>query len=185
MRLSLEYAGRPSRSEPNLDQLYTPWRMPYIKRKRASGSAACVFCDIPSRDEATPGNLILARGADSYAVLNRYPYTFGHTLVVPYAHRSSPESLPMDTLAEVMSMSNRVMRVLSEIANPDGFNIGANIGAAAGAGIAAHFHFHIVPRWAGDANFMVSIGDTQTIAAELSTIHQQMRQTWRALYGAA
>jgi len=166
-----------------LDQLYTPWRIKYIKRKRESGLAGCVFCDIPARDESAPDNLIIARGKNNYAVLNRYPYTFGHCMVVPYAHSSSPESLPAETLAELMTMSNRIMRVLSEIANPDGFNIGANIGAAAGAGIAAHFHFHIVPRWSGDTNFMVSIGETQTIAAELSTIRQQMRETWRGLYG--
>ena len=166
-----------------MNQLYTPWRMKYIQRKRESGLAGCVFCDMPARDEAAPGNLIIARGADNYVVLNRYPYTFGHTMVVPYAHCSSPESLPVEALAEVMTLSNRVMRVLSEIANPDGFNIGANIGAAAGAGIAAHFHFHIVPRWSGDANFMVSIGETQTIAAELATIRQQMRETWQRLYG--
>ena len=159
--------------------------MPYIKRKRESGIGGCVFCDIPARDESAPGNLLVARGTDNYAVLNRYPYTFGHTLVVPYAHFSSPESLPVETLAELMAMSNQVMRVLSEIANPAGFNIGANIGAAAGAGIAAHFHFHIVPRWSGDANFMVSIGKTQTIAAELSTIRQQMRDTWSEIYGSA
>lgn len=168
-----------------MDQLFTPWRIQYIKRKRESGLAGCVFCDIPARDESAPGSLLIVRGAENYAVLNRYPYTFGHTLVVPYAHRSSPESLSAETLAEVMTMSNRVMRVLGEIANPAGFNIGANIGAAAGAGIAAHFHFHIVPRWSGDANFMVSIGETQTIAAELSTIRQQMRETWQGLYGSA
>ncbi len=168
-----------------MDQLYTPWRMPYIKRKRGSGAVGCLFCDLPSRDEAAPDNLIVARGADCYAVLNRYPYTFGHTLVVPYAHSPSLESLSAAVLAEVMSMSNCAMRVLRELANPDGFNIGANIGAAAGAGIAAHFHFHIVPRWPGDANFMVSIGETQTIAAELTVIRQQMRETWRVLYGAA
>ncbi len=167
-----------------MDQLYTPWRMPYIKRKRGSADG-CLFCELPSRDAAAADNLLVARGAGCFAVLNRYPYTFGHTLVVPYAHSPSPESLPAGVLTEVMSMSNRVMRVLRELAHPDGFNIGANIGAAAGAGIAAHFHYHIVPRWSGDANFMVSIGETQTIAEELSVIRQQMRETWRGLYGAA
>ncbi len=168
-----------------MQQLYTPWRRQYIQRKGESGLAGCVFCDIPSRDEAAAGNLLLARGKDNYAVLNRYPYTFGHSLIVPYTHIASPEALPAQTLAEVMTMANRAMRVINEVAKPDGFNIGANIGAAAGAGIAAHFHFHVVPRWSGDANFMVSIGETQTIAAELSAIQQQLRETWQGLYDSA
>lgn len=103
-------------------------------------------------------------------------------MIVPYKHAASPEELPTAALTELAVMTNRVMRVLREIADPPAFNLGANIGAAAGAGIASHYHFHVVPRWPGDANFMVTTGGTQTVPDTLANIHSRMQATWKDLY---
>ncbi len=166
-----------------MKQLYSPWRMNYIKGgPRKDG---CIFCEMVQRADDAGETLLVARSAHNYAVLNRYPYTFGHLLIVPYVHLSSPELMPAEALTDLALMTNRVLRVLREIVAPDGFNIGANIGSAAGASIAAHYHFHIVPRWNGDANFMTSIGETRTIPDTLPSIQRQLRDKWEELYGAS
>ena len=162
-----------------MQQLYTPWRMDYIKRgPRRDG---CLFCKMAQQAEDAEDSLLVARSAHNFIALNRYPYSYGHLLVVPYAHLSSPEDMSAAALADAAQLTNRALQVLRDIANPDGFNIGANIGAAAGASVAAHYHFHIVPRWKGDANFMTSIGATRTIPDSLPKIQRQLREKWREL----
>ena len=161
-----------------MNHIYTPWRLGYIKGDKSKGG--CVFCKLAAQERDPLESLVVARGEHCFVVLNRYPYTFGHTIIVPCAHHSTPEDYPPETLAELTQMTNRAMRALRSIANPDGFNIGANIGAAAGASIAGHYHFHVVARWVGDANFMLPIGDTQTIAATLTDACKQMREAWQA-----
>ena len=169
-----------------MPQLWTPWRMPYISSKRTGNyKAGCLFCRIQARPEDDARQTVFARSTHSFALLNRYPYTFGHSMVAPYAHVSTPEDLPPEALQDMTLMTNRVMRALRHIANPPAFNIGANIGAEAGAGIAAHYHFHVVPRWSGDANFMVAIGDTQTVPDTLANIHGRLCAAWQELYGDA
>ena len=169
-----------------MPQLWTPWRMPYISRKRSGDyQDGCLFCHIKARPADDAQRLVFARSTHSFALLNRYPYTFGHSMIVPFAHVSTPEDLPPAALTDMTLMSNRVMRALRHIADPPAFNIGANIGAEAGAGIAAHYHFHVVPRWPGDANFMVAIGDTRTVPDTLANIHGRLRDAWLALYGEA
>ena len=169
-----------------MPQLWTPWRMPYISRKRSGDHKnGCLFCRILARPQDDAEHEVFARSTHSFALLNRYPYTFGHSMVVPYAHVSTPEDLPPEALQDMTLMTNRVMRALRHIADPPAFNIGANIGAEAGAGIAAHYHFHVVPRWPGDANFMVAIGDTQTVPDTLANIHRRLCEAWRELYGDA
>lgn len=159
--------------------------MEYVGAKRGGGSQdACLFCAIGMQPAADDRDTVIARSVHSFALLNRYPYTFGHTMIVPLAHVSTPEDLPAAALNDITAMSNRVMRVLREVADPPAFNIGANIGPAAGAGIASHYHFHIVPRWPGDANFMVTVGGTQTVPDTLANIQQKMRATWSDLFGA-
>ena len=118
-------------------------------------------------------------------MLNRYPYTYGHTMIIPFAHVASIEDMSVDALSDLMAMTSRVMRVMRTIADPPGFNIGANIGAAAGAGIVSHFHFHVVPRWHGDANFMVTVAGTQTVPDTLSNIAQKIRANWEAVDGSS
>ena len=163
-----------------MHQLWNPWRLEYVKG-RGKASDSCIFClDQPASAASAQ---IIARSSHTFALLNRYPYTYAHTMIVPFEHVSTPEELAADALTDMMLMSNRLMRVLRKLAEPAGFNLGANIGAAAGAGIAAHYHFHVVPRWSGDANFMVTIGETQTIPDTLANIAREMRATWEALYG--
>lgn len=167
-----------------MNQLWTPWRMAYIKDKRKDKYASgCLFCAIAARPDDGAGSEVFARSSHSFALLNRYPYTFGHSMIVPFQHVATPEDLPAEALADMALMTNRVMRTLREIADPPAFNIGANIGAAAGAGIAAHYHFHVVPRWPGDANFMATIGATQTVPDTLDNLQRKIKAAWQELYG--
>lgn len=134
----------------------------------------CIFCIEQSKPDG-PGNLIAYRGALAYVILNRYPYTSGHLMVVPFAHEPSLEQLDPATRAEIMELASRCMEVLKRIYKPDGFNMGANIGAAAGAGVVGHVHMHIVPRWAGDTNFMSSLGGTRVLPERLEDTYQRVR----------
>ena len=168
-----------------MNHLWTPWRMEYIGDKRKGEYLDnCIFCKLCSQPAADDSDIIIARSSHMFALLNRYPYTYGHAMIVPFEHVSSPEDLPTAALTDLMVMTNRVMRVLREIADPPAFNIGANIGAAAGAGIASHYHFHVVPRWPGDANFMVAVGNTQTVPDTLANIQARMRAAWIELFAA-
>lgn len=164
-----------------MNQIWAPWRMEYIRGK-GKGFDSCVFCQLAAQPEGDAAQHVIARSTHTFATLNRYPYTYAHTMIIPYAHDSSLEDLCAETLSDLMLMTNRTMRVLHEIAQPPAFNIGANIGEAAGAGIAAHFHFHVVPRWNGDHSFMECLGGTRTVPDTLSNIAQQMRAAWSELY---
>ncbi|MYD11417.1 MAG: HIT domain-containing protein [Chloroflexi bacterium] len=165
-----------------LKHLWTPWRMDYIggKRKRERKDS-CIFCQAAGQPDDDLTSHVIARSTHTFVMLNRYPYTYGHTMIIPYDHVASAEDLSGKTLTDLMQAANGVMRVLRAIAAPSGFNLGANIGEAAGAGIASHFHFHVVPRWAGDANFMVTVGGTQTMADTLPNAARKMRQQWERL----
>ena len=164
-----------------MNQLWAPWRLEYIKGKR-EGFDSCLFCQMAEGADDDAARRVIARSSHTFAVLNRYPYTYGHTMVIPYAHAASLEDMTTEALADLMLMTNRTMGALREVADPPAFNIGANIGAAAGAGIAAHFHFHIVPRWDGDHNFMQCIGGARALPDALSNIMEQMREAWLRLY---
>jgi ATP adenylyltransferase len=144
--------------------------MEYIKNPKAT---SCIFCEKPNerQDEA---NLILARGMHSYVMLNAYPYSNGHLLVSPYAHLPGIEDLSEPVLLDLMRMTQRSLAALRAALKPEGVNIGVNIGKAAGAGIDAHLHFHVVPRWGGDTNFM-------TVASEVRVIPQALAETYREL----
>ncbi len=167
-----------------MKHLWTPWRMEYVLDKRGGEVGdSCVFCQLAGQPADTGFDLVIARSSHTFAMLNRYPYTYGHVMIVPYEHVSTQEDMSTAALTDLIVMANRIMRVIRSIANPAGFNIGANIGAAAGAGIAAHYHFHIVPRWPGDANFMVTVGGTQTVPDTLSNILERMQSFWNELYG--
>lgn len=156
--------------------LWTPWRMAYIKGEKKP-IQGCIFCKANDEDD-----YIVARSEHVYVILNRYPYSGGHLMIVPYMHVGSQEDLPVEALTDLMVTTNRAMRTLRELHNPPAFNLGANIGAAAGAGIAEHYHLHIVPRWPGDANFMTSVGDTRIIPDTLENTHQQLQAIWKRLY---
>lgn len=166
-----------------MERLWTPWRMAYIKGE-SQPVDACIFCMKAAHPKDDAAEQVVARSSHTFAALNRFPYANGHVMVVPYQHISSQEDMNTAALTDLMVMTNRTMRVLREYANPPAFNIGANIGAAAGAGIAAHFHFHIVPRWHGDVNFMTSIGDTRVIPDTLERTYSQIKAIWERLYPA-
>ncbi len=158
-----------------MKHLWSPWRMKYIqKHLQADG---CVFCKVqkmPDNEE----NLIVYRGENAYVIMNRFPYTSGHVLVLPYVHENNLEILPEATRAEMMELVTKTMSVLRGTYHPQGFNFGANIGAAAGAGIAPHVHLHIVPRWNGDTNFMSTLGETRVVPEALEDSYWRVRKAW-------
>ena len=126
----------------------------------------CIFCMLQQVEDG-PENLIAFRGRNSFVILNRYPYTSGHLMVVPFVHKANLEELDSETRAEMMELTTRCMSVLRKIYDPQAFNMGANIGEAAGAGVKEHVHIHIVPRWAGDTNFMSVVGEARVLPESL------------------
>lgn len=162
-----------------MDHLWSPWRMKYIQGNEKSSQ--CVFCAAPQQEDGHE-NLIIARGERAFVILNRFPYTSGHLMVVPYAHQPSLPQLDEATRSEMMELLNRGLLALQTVYKPEGFNLGANIGSVAGAGIAEHFHFHIVPRWAGDTNFMSTLAGTRVLPEALEDSFRRIREGWAALF---
>lgn len=163
-----------------MDHLWTPWRMAYIRGEKKPVEG-CIFCNkINAQDDEEQ---IVARSQHVYVTLNLYPYNNGHVMVVPYAHVDTQEALPTEALTDLMLTTNRALGALRRLYNPQAFNLGANIGAAAGAGIAEHYHFHIVPRWAGDVNFMSTVASTRVIPDSLENTYRELRAVWQELYG--
>jgi ATP adenylyltransferase len=162
-----------------MQHLYTPWRMAYIKGEKKPVEG-CVFCNKILADDAV--EQVIARSEYVYVTLNLFPYNNGHLMVVPYDHITSQEDMPIEALTDMMVMTNRALAVLRDAYKPQAFNIGANIGAAAGAGIAAHYHFHVVPRWNGDANFMSTIGNTRVIPDTLDNTFRDLKLVWGKLF---
>jgi ATP adenylyltransferase len=149
--------------------------MAYIKNTQLEDG--CVFCNRPSQPDG-PQNLIVVRGQRAYVILNLFPYTSGHLMIVPYAHQPSLELLEPETRAEMMELMAHAVEVLRGVYHPQGFNLGANIGEMAGAGIAGHIHLHVVPRWAGDTNFMTTLGETRVIPEILEETYRRVRAGW-------
>lgn len=156
-----------------MDYLWTPWRYRYI----ASGTNAqgCIFCEAAAADDDAK-TLVVFRGEKNFIILNRYPYTSGHVMIVPYAHVADLPSADPETLAEMMRLAQRVENALETTYHPEGYNLGMNLGRAAGAGILGHLHLHILPRWAGDANFMTVVGETRVEPEDLSTTYDRIRR---------
>jgi len=159
-------------------QLWAPWRMAYLRGEHDPVDG-CVFCHKVDADDVTEH--VLYRGTTCFTVLNRYPYSNGHMMVVPYAHVSSLTALSDEVLLEVIQSVCRAERVLLDAASPQGFNVGINEGHAAGAGIEEHIHVHIVPRWDGDANYMTVIGGTRVIPESLDETYAMLRPLFDAL----
>jgi ATP adenylyltransferase len=155
--------------------LWSPWRHEYISRTVSENSSpACIFCvakSDPSRDEAT---LVIYRGEENFVILNRYPYTSGHLMIAPYAHLASLTETSRTTTDEMMDLAKRCERALREAYQPEGLNVGMNLGRVAGAGVADHIHLHILPRWSGDTNFMSTIGDTRVLSEDLTTTYRKL-----------
>lgn len=158
-----------------MDHLWSPWRMDYINNK--SEEPQCVFCYAAEQAQDAE-YLILHRGKNAFIMLNLFPYTSGHLMVLPYEHQPSYENLTAETRAEMMELINTATHVLRNVYNPNAFNLGANIGEDAGAGIAPHFHFHIVPRWRGDSNFMSVTSHTRVLPEDLQVSFQRLKAAW-------
>ncbi len=155
-----------------MDYLWSPWRYQYIK----SGGTedGCVFCGIAESSE-DDSNLVVYRGERNYVVLNRYPYTSGHAMVIPYEHDATLEGAPTATLEEMMRLTQRLEGALRRQYRCEGVNMGMNVGQAAGAGVAGHIHMHVLPRWVADANFMTVIGETRVVPEELDQTLAKLR----------
>lgn len=158
--------------------MWSPWRMKYIQ-SHDDEEGICVFCDLLNQKDG-PQNLIVHRAEHVFVILNRYPYTSGHLMVVPYDHQSTFEFLDAQTLAELMQTTTECMKILRILYDPQAFNLGANVGEAAGAGIAEHVHMHIVPRWAGDTNFMSTLGQTRVLPEELEDTYRKISSEWNS-----
>ena len=162
-----------------MKHLFSPWRAEYIKTfKNEKKSKSCLFCRI-AKEKNDAKNLVVWRGNTCYAVLNKFPYNSGHLMIVPYRHTPDFSGLTKDENAEIMAMSARCMKIMKKTNNPHGFNFGANIGRVAGAGIASHVHFHIVPRWSGDTNFMPTLADVKMVSEDLKKLADGLRKKLR------
>ncbi len=152
--------------------------MDYVEGKVKENG--CIFCSRATMDDNVE-NLILHRGQHAFVILNRFPYTNGHTMVVPFEHKASLEDLDEATRNELMQLTTQTLAVMRNAYNAESFNIGVNIGEAAGAGIAEHIHVHIVPRWTGDTSFMTTSADTRVLPESLEETYKRLRTEWSKL----
>ncbi len=154
-----------------MEQIWAPWRIKYIEMEKAKG---CILCDKAKENDDAP-NYILHRGKKNFIILNSYPYNPGHLMVAPYRHVASLEELTDEELHEHFEIVSQSIKVLRQVFNPGGFNIGINAGKVAGAGIDDHIHTHIVPRWQGDTNFMPVIADVRVVPEALTETYEKLR----------
>jgi len=157
-----------------MDYLWSPWRYQYMAEAAAGKKSDCFFCDAvkSDRDEET---LVVYRGSKAFVILNRFPYTSGHVMIVPYAHVAELHLCEDGALAEMMRVAQRIENVFRREYHPDGVNLGMNLGRAAGAGVLGHLHLHMLPRWYGDSNFMTVTGETRVHPEELATTYKRLR----------
>ena len=137
-----------------MDFLWTPWRYRYLAE--AGNEDKCIFCDALALNDDAKSQIVF-RGKLCFIILNRFPYTTGHVMIVPYAHVADLPQCDPEALAEIMRLAQRMQTALSNIYHPQGFNLGMNLGRCAGAGVTGHLHMHVLPRWIGDANFMTTV----------------------------
>lgn len=158
-----------------MDHIWTPWRYHYIAS--AGKASECVLCYLLDQNEdEDPQNYILVRRQHSYVVLNRYPYTAGHLMIVSRRHVPSLADSSAEELHEIILTSRECEKIVQSVYRPEGFNIGFNVGKSAGAGVAGHLHLHVVPRWQGDANFVSVVGQTRVIPEDLETTYRKLAE---------
>jgi ATP adenylyltransferase len=155
-----------------MEHIWSPWRYRYIAS--AGKGEGCVFCRAQETDDRE--SLIVFRGRLNFIILNLFPYTSGHLMVVPYEHRADLAETAEATTTEMVELAKRAETALEAEYHPDGFNIGMNLGSAAGAGVAGHLHLHVVPRWSGDANFVSIVGETRVLPEDLQTTYDRLRR---------
>lgn len=156
-----------------MDYLWSPWRFRYVSE--AAQPERCVLCEKAAVDPARDReHLILHRARANYILLNLYPYTTGHMMIVPCAHLPNLTDVPAETLAEMMGLAQRLQAALAAVYHPDGYNLGMNLGRCAGAGIADHLHLHLLPRWTGDSSFMTTVGETRVHPEDLLITYDKL-----------
>jgi len=158
-----------------MDYLWTPWRFQYMTLVNQATQPECIFCEAVerNRDEET---LLVYRGKKAFVILNRFPYTSGHVMIVPYRHIAELQACEPGALSEVMELAQKMEGIFRREYKPDGMNLGMNLGKAAGAGVAGHLHLHVLPRWFGDCNFMTVTGETRVHPEELKTTYEKLHK---------
>ena len=157
----------------DMDHIWSPWRYKYIAN--ADRQEGCVLCRI-AQERNDVENYVVHRAKLNFILLNLFPYTSGHLMIVPYEHQASLAALDADTTTEMLELAKRAQGALEAEYHPDGFNIGMNLGRSAGAGIADHLHLHVVPRWSGDANFVSVVGETRVLPEDLATTCEKLKR---------
>lgn len=163
-----------------MKRIWAPWRLEYIlqakkKEKSSTRKKSCVFCEV-QKGRPNQKNLVLYRGKHSYVVMNKYPYTNGHLMVIPNRHTCDFSALTQEEHLEMGVLKSISVAILKSVFHPEGFNIGMNLGEAAGAGIAEHLHYHIVPRWVGDHNFMPVLGEVRIMLEHLKKTYARLKK---------
>lgn len=156
-----------------MDFIWSPWRYNYLA-SHGEPRPDCVFC-VEEDTSHDAERLIVFRAAHNFIILNLFPYASGHLMIAPYEHIKTIALAKSEQLSEMMDLSKRSVAALQQLYRPDGFNLGMNLGQAAGAGIREHFHFHVVPRWSGDANFMSITGETRVLPEELNRTYERLK----------
>ncbi len=158
-----------------MKRLWSPWRMKYIENTKPADE--CPFCaalEIPEPAD----QFLLHKGEKAFVILNLYPYTTGHLLILPLEHQENMADLDPETRGEIMELINYALTVLDQIYHPEGYNVGMNMGEAAGAGIPKHLHWHIVPRWVGDTNYMTAVGEVRVLPETLEDTYLKIVSAW-------
>jgi ATP adenylyltransferase len=156
-----------------VDRLWSPWRMEYIQAAKEGEDEGCIFCELPALGDDTAA-YVLFRGETGFVLLNRFPYNPGHVMVAPFRHSGDLENLTPEELLDLGRLLQRAIAALREEMSPQGFNVGMNLGRVAGAGIPDHLHWHVVPRWTGDTNFMPVIGQTRVLPELLEETYRKL-----------
>src|SRR5258708_2728003 len=158
-----------------MDRLWSPWRYQYVSK--SGPVAGCIFC-IKSSENRDTENHILYRGKWNFVILNLYPYSTGHLMIAPYEHIATLEAASEPAIHEMMELARTAEIHLREVYSPHGFNIGMNLGESAGAGVPGHIHMHVLPRWAGDTNFMTTVGETRVLPETLDVTYQKLNHAF-------
>ncbi|MCK4893859.1 MAG: HIT domain-containing protein [Calditrichia bacterium] len=165
-----------------MENLWAPWRMEYISKEKEGNSEPCIFCHC-IKQKTDRKNLILYRGQEAFIIMNRYPYNNGHVMVVPYRHTGAITDLQSHENDELFQIIRLTIYALDEVMKPHGYNIGMNLGRVAGAGIEDHLHYHVVPRWNGDTNFMPVLTDTKVISEALDKSYHKLAKSIKKITG--
>jgi ATP adenylyltransferase len=158
-----------------MKRIWSPWRIKYIQNSKLTDE--CPFCAALENPEPAD-HFLVHKGDKAFVILNLYPYTTGHLLILPVEHQEKMANLDPETRGEIMELINHALKVLGQIYHPEGYNVGLNMGEAAGAGIPKHLHWHIVPRWVGDTNYMTAVGEVRVLPETLEDTYLRIVSAW-------